>query len=66
MPSSATRATSRCIPAGPNPKAATTRGFFEIAMAQTPKPQTVAIIATDAEFSRNASDGAERPRRRPG
>ncbi len=45
-------------PAGPNPKAATTRGFFEIAMAQTPKPQTVAIIATDAEFSRNASDGA--------
>jgi branched-chain amino acid transport system substrate-binding protein len=45
-------------PAGPNPKAATTRGFFEIAMAQTPKPQTVAIVATDAEFSRNASDGA--------
>jgi branched-chain amino acid transport system substrate-binding protein len=45
-------------PAGPNPKAATTRGFFEIAMAQSPKPQTVAIIATDAEFSRNASDGA--------
>ena len=45
-------------PAGPNPKAATTRGFFEIAMAQAPKPQTVAIIATDAEFSRNASDGA--------
>jgi branched-chain amino acid transport system substrate-binding protein len=45
-------------PAGPNPKAATTRGFFEIAMVQTPKPQTVAIVATDAEFSRNASDGA--------
>jgi branched-chain amino acid transport system substrate-binding protein len=45
-------------PAGPNPKAATTRGFFEIAMAQSPKPQTVAIVATDAEFSRNASDGA--------
>jgi branched-chain amino acid transport system substrate-binding protein len=45
-------------PAGPNPKAATTRGFFEIAMAQTPTPQTVAIVATDAEFSRNASDGA--------
>jgi branched-chain amino acid transport system substrate-binding protein len=45
-------------PAGPNPKAATTRGFFEIAMEQTPKPQSVAIVATDAEFSRNASDGA--------
>jgi branched-chain amino acid transport system substrate-binding protein len=45
-------------PAGPNPKAATTRGFFEIAMAQNPKPQTVAIVAADAEFARNASDGA--------
>ncbi len=45
-------------PAGPSPKAATTRGFFEIAMEQTPKPQTVAIAAADAEFSRNASDGA--------
>jgi branched-chain amino acid transport system substrate-binding protein len=45
-------------PAGPNPKTATTRGFFEIAMAQNPKPQTVAIIAADAEFARNASDGA--------
>jgi branched-chain amino acid transport system substrate-binding protein len=27
-------------------------------MQQTPKPQTVAIVAADAEFSRNAADGA--------
>src|SRR5215471_6149129 len=46
------------IPSGPNPKAAFTEGFFEAAMAQNPKPQTVAIIAADQEFSRNAADGA--------
>ena len=34
------------------------KGYFELAMAQTPKPQTVAIVAADAEFSRTASDGA--------
>ena len=27
-------------------------------MAQNPKPQTIAIVAADAEFARNASDGA--------
>jgi branched-chain amino acid transport system substrate-binding protein len=46
------------IPSGPDPKPAFTKGFFEIAMAQNPKPQTVAIVAADQEFSRNASDGA--------
>jgi branched-chain amino acid transport system substrate-binding protein len=46
------------IPSGPNPKPAFTQGFFEIAMAQKPKPTTVAIVAADQEFSRNASDGA--------
>src|SRR3954463_12308520 len=43
---------------GPDPKTAFTKGFFEIAMAQTPKPTTVAIVAADQEFSKNASDGA--------
>jgi branched-chain amino acid transport system substrate-binding protein len=43
---------------GPDAKRAVTAGLFEIAAAQTPKPQTVAIIAADAEFGRNASDGA--------
>src|SRR5712672_4181213 len=46
------------IPSGPDPKAAFTDGFFEAAMAQNPKPQTVAIVAADQEFSRNAADGA--------
>jgi branched-chain amino acid transport system substrate-binding protein len=46
------------IPAGPDPKPALTKGFFDTAMAQSPKPQTVAIVAADQEFSRNAADGA--------
>ena len=43
---------------GPKPKEAFARGFFEVAMAQTPKPATVALIGADAEFPRNAMDGA--------
>jgi branched-chain amino acid transport system substrate-binding protein len=46
------------IPSGPDPKPSFTKGFFDIAMAQTPRPRTVAIVAADQEFSRNASDGA--------
>jgi branched-chain amino acid transport system substrate-binding protein len=46
------------IPSGPDPKPAFTKGFFDMAMAQNPKPKTVAIVAADQEFSRNASDGA--------
>ncbi len=45
-------------PVGPNAKPAFTKGFFDTAAAQNPKPQTVAIVAADQEFSRNASDGA--------
>jgi branched-chain amino acid transport system substrate-binding protein len=43
---------------GPDAKRAVTAGLFDVAAAQTPKPQTVAIVAVDAEFGRNASDGA--------
>jgi branched-chain amino acid transport system substrate-binding protein len=43
---------------GPDPKPAFTKGFFDTAMAQSPKPLTVAIVAADQEFSRNAADGA--------
>jgi branched-chain amino acid transport system substrate-binding protein len=43
---------------GQNPKQMLTEGFFQVAAAQNPKPQTIAIAAEDAEFSRNASDGA--------
>jgi len=46
------------IPSGPDTKPAFTEGFFEAAAAQNPKPQTVALIAADQEFSRNACDGA--------
>jgi branched-chain amino acid transport system substrate-binding protein len=46
------------IPSGPDPKPSFTKGFVDTAMAQNPKPKTVAIVAADAEFSANASDGA--------
>ena len=35
-------------------------GFFDMAAAQQPKPQTVAIVAADAEFAQSAADGARR------
>ena len=43
---------------GPHPKQSFSKGFFEVAMAQNPKPTTVAIVGADAEFARNAVDGA--------
>jgi len=46
------------LPTGPTPKPTYTKGYFEIAMAQNPKPTSVAIVAADAEFGRNACDGA--------
>jgi branched-chain amino acid transport system substrate-binding protein len=46
------------IPTGPNTKASFTEGFYEVAAAQTPKPATAALVAADAEFSRNACEGA--------
>ena len=46
------------IPTGPDTKPSFTDGFFEVAAAQSPKPQTVALVAADQEFSRNACDGA--------
>ena len=43
---------------GPKTKESFTEGFIQTAMAQNPKPTTVAIVAEDAEFSRNACEGA--------
>jgi len=43
---------------GANAKESFTKGFFDVAAAQNPKPQTIAIVAADQEFSRNAADGA--------
>jgi branched-chain amino acid transport system substrate-binding protein len=45
------------IPSGPDPKPSFTKGFIEAAMAQNPKPQTVALVGADAEFAVNACDG---------
>src|SRR5438105_13528702 len=43
---------------GPDPKPAFSKGWFDIALAQNPKPQTIALVTADAEFGRNALDGA--------
>ena len=46
------------IPTGPDPKPAFTKPFFDVAMAQNPKPETISLAAADAEFGRNVCDGA--------
>ena len=46
------------IPTGPDPKPAFTKPFFDVAMAQSPKPETISLAAADAEFGRNVCDGA--------
>src|SRR5690349_189508 len=43
---------------GPKPKQSFSKGFFEVAMAQNPKPATIAFVGADAEFPRNALEGA--------
>ena len=48
------------MPAGPDPKVDWSRGFFELAAQQNPKPKTVAIVAADAEFPINAATGARK------
>jgi branched-chain amino acid transport system substrate-binding protein len=46
------------LPSGQTPKTTFTEGFFQTAAAQKPKPETVALAAADAEFSKNACEGA--------
>ena len=46
------------IPSGPDTKPSFTEGFFQVAAAQNPKPTTVALVAADQEFSKNACEGA--------
>jgi branched-chain amino acid transport system substrate-binding protein len=43
---------------GPGGVRSFSEGFFDLAAAQKPKPQTVAILAADAEFARTSADGA--------
>ncbi len=54
------------IPSGPDPKPSFTKGFIDVAMEQNPKPTTIAIVAADAEFSVNASDGARENAKKAG
>jgi branched-chain amino acid transport system substrate-binding protein len=46
------------LPTGPTPKREFSRGWFELAAALAPRPQTVAIVGADAEFSALAVEGA--------
>jgi branched-chain amino acid transport system substrate-binding protein len=46
------------IPTGPKPNSALTEGFFALAALQNPKPQTVAMLSAEAEFSKNPVIGA--------
>jgi branched-chain amino acid transport system substrate-binding protein len=45
-------------PNGPDAKVEFSKGFFELAAALNPKPQTVAILGADAEYSVLAMEGA--------
>ena len=45
-------------PGGPQPAAAFSEGFFELAAKQNPRPKTVALVGADAEFPQNALVGA--------
>ena len=46
------------IATGPDPKRTFSKGYFDLAMGLDPKPKTLAILGADAEFARNATDGA--------
>jgi branched-chain amino acid transport system substrate-binding protein len=46
------------VSVGPQGVNAFSIGFFDLAAKQTPKPQTVAILAADAEFAQSAAQGA--------
>jgi branched-chain amino acid transport system substrate-binding protein len=45
-------------PFGPEPRTELSKGFFDLAMAQTPKPETIAIVGVDVEYGKVAVDGA--------
>ena len=46
------------VPVGQEGVNAFSKGFFELAAKQNPKPQTVAILAADAEFAQATATGA--------
>ncbi|MGE0563073.1 MAG: amino acid ABC transporter substrate-binding protein [Pseudolabrys sp.] len=54
------------IPTGQDTKESFTEGFFKVAAAQNPKPQTVAFAYADAEFAQNACEGARNNAKKAG
>jgi branched-chain amino acid transport system substrate-binding protein len=46
------------LPFGPEPVKSFAAGYFDLAAAQHPKPQTVAIVNADAEFQHKAAESA--------
>jgi branched-chain amino acid transport system substrate-binding protein len=46
------------VTVGPRGAGGFTEGFFAIAAQQRPKPETVAIVAADAEFAKTVADAA--------
>jgi len=53
-------------PNGPQAKYELSKGFFEIAAAMAPKPQTVALTGADAEYSKLALEGARENAKKAG
>src|SRR6266571_3000985 len=54
------------LPFGPEPVKSFAEGYFDLAAAQKPKPKTVAIAATDAEFQHKAAESARIHAKRTG
>src|SRR5690242_7163705 len=46
------------MPNGPEPAVGLTKGFFDVAVTQSPKPATVALVGADAEYPHAALEGA--------
>ena len=46
------------LPVGQHPSESFSKGFFDVAMQLKPRPTTIAITGADAEFPKNALDGA--------
>ncbi|MDA1000128.1 MAG: amino acid ABC transporter substrate-binding protein [bacterium] len=54
------------MPSGEDPAVDQTRGFFEIAMKQKPRPKTIAFLSADSEFARNVVVGGRKHAKRLG
>ncbi len=45
---------------GPDPERSYSTGFLAIAKAQSPRPETIALVGADAEYGRNAIEGTRK------